>query len=1373
MRKSSILIFTLLLAVLTVGSVIFIQSSAFARILKRAAVKYIPKNIGIDGDFSNLSVQLFPPGIAFVNPIVNVSEKNIADLPSGTHVEAERMELSFRPFQMLSGRVSIHEVKVVNGFLKTAIIPRNTQAKKKKSGVPLSWDDLIEVKAENIVLENMRVDLSIPASELDLKFNAKRIDVESQVKGKHLVYDLFIHLDALDAQTPKDWPYPHQLDSLRVNASLDQDSLQLKEFELVREGTQVIADGQILGDVLKGVGLKADLNLKLMGDMGLMLDFLSQGKKTAESSSKLPTGHIKFEGKTTVELDRPQETLTATGNFTGENVKYMDYQFDRIQVEGAYIAGQGSAGEIQVKKALLEGEEKPKNGGKQLGSGGKVELGAFNYQLGSSAPLEVDAKIERAHIHWLGAALLESFYSLDGRISGDLKIKFTPPTETQAWLIQAHTDWGIQGLQLDNQRHGKIKPLNRIFLIPQTKLVGDVTVNENRVSFTNMTVSSAATQLTVEGGIGIGKKTEFDIKAVGPIDFADFTTLVENDIKGKGGLAIHVHGPGDQVQIDFDGDLTDFYYLRLHFGGFNGRITWDDAPSMLRFKNIQAIKNRTRYVLQGNLNLLGEETMELSVGVPSGNINDFFSIFQDLTKQFEWFPQTLTGDMKGSMKLYGGLALSKMKVDASIQGASWEYLGERFRTVNLQGGYDEGKYFISQFQGLKRTGLVNASISYDTKEILDWSVSTEGLALLDIDHLARLDVPIRGKLTAQSKGKGKMGSIESMTRLRADEVAIRGRAQAPSYLNVQTKNGKATFQGEAVGGQATLDAYYDFTLGNACSIKAEAKNLDFTPIVLLLNPSLLDDQALLSRVSGSYQIGFQSGKFETGSGFFKVEDYLLAKTGTYLKLEKPLDVRIERGTFQITDVSLSSDEGRLSADLRSEQGFLNGQIRGALDLGITEFVTSSVAHGHGLIRMDLKMSGSVKEPLLEGAGKIQNGVIKLASLETPLENIEGRFTLSKWIVRLNEMEADLAGGRATAEGEVELYADRYPRLNLGLNLSGNKIKVFPFQVVKVRGKLGVRGTDRPYLVDGRIFIDNALSREKIANSRGPTSRSAQYTPPPSATSNSDFPLFKLDIAVSAPGNVIIQNELVDLEAKGELKIVNTLDNPRPMGLAQAIQGKILFKDRAFQIQSGTMEFDSPATINPRFEVLATTELNNRKIQMFAAGRLDRYKIEFSSNPPMPENEILSFLALGVSSDDSRRLRMTDRSAYEQGEAASLVLHSLDFNREVQNKTGLQIGIDEATDQTAANSAFRSRAETDTNAASPKIVIRRQLGPRVGLSVGSTVGVGASTQQEVNAEVQVTRRLSVQGVWNRIETANQDEPGRSSYGVDLKVQKRFK
>jgi translocation and assembly module TamB len=136
---------------------------------------------------------------------------------------------------------------------------------------------------------------------------------------------------------------------------------------------------------------------------------------------------------------------------------------------------------------------------------------------------------------------------------------------------------------------------------------------------------------------------------------------------------------------------------------------------------------------------------------------------------------------------------------------------------------------------------------------------------------------------------------------------------------------------------------------------------------------------------------------------------------------------------------------------------------------------------------------------------------------------------------------------------------------------------------------------------------------------------------------------------------------MDLEAKGELKIVGNIDNPKPLGTASVVQGKILFKDRTFQVTNGVMEFDNPAVINPRYEVLAVTEVANRRIQLFSTGRLDDQRFEFSSNPPMAEPEILNLLALGVTGDDTRRFRSNDRSSYEQGEAASLVLHSLDFN----------------------------------------------------------------------------------------------------------------
>jgi translocation and assembly module TamB len=216
---------------------------------------------------------------------------------------------------------------------------------------------------------------------------------------------------------------------------------------------------------------------------------------------------------------------------------------------------------------------------------------------------------------------------------------------------------------------------------------------------------------------------------------------------------------------------------------------------------------------------------------------------------------------------------------------------------------------------------------------------------------------------------------------------------------------------------------------------------------------------------------------------------------------------------------------------------------------------------------------------------------------------------------------------------------------------------------------------------------------------------------------------------------------------------------------------LLFKDHVFQIQSASMRFDNPAVLNPLYSLTATTEISGRRVQLYSSGNIDRPKIELTANPAMTESEILSLLAIGVS-DDGRRIR-SDRSNVEQGEAASLLLHSLDFNRDVQDRTGFEIQLDEAAEAGAAISAFKPRtAETESTAA-PKIVIKRKVGKRVQLSVGSTVGVGTSSQREVNAEYRFTPAFSVLGVWDTLESVDKSQARNTSYGLDFKLQKRFK
>jgi translocation and assembly module TamB len=344
--------------------------------------------------------------------------------------------------------------------------------------------------------------------------------------------------------------------------------------------------------------------------------------------------------------------------------------------------------------------------------------------------------------------------------------------------------------------------------------------------------------------------------------------------------------------------------------------------------------------------------------------------------------------------------------------------------------------------------------------------------------------------------------------------------------------------------------------------------------------------------------------------------------------------------------------------------------------------------------------------------------------------------------------------------------------------------VYPFQYAKVDGALGLHGEKAPYMIDGFISVDSALSKEKILNRKkeGENLKAFQYAPPVSKQGENAVSPFKLNIEVEAQKGVMIQNDLFrDVQAKGTLTLVNTLDAPRVLGRVEVIQGKILFKDHIFEIQNATANFDNPTVINPSFDLNANTEISGVKIQMNATGRIGKMndmKIEFSSHPTMQESEILSLLAVGLTPSDAKKLNASDLSTVQQGEAASLVLHSLDFNRDLEDKTGFQVQLDDSMNPRQGISAFKPQSAADTQI-SPQIIIRRKLGDKLTLSAGSTVGVGTNKSNQVNLDFSVNPNLSVIGVYNNYTTSGtadvQSTQNSSGYsmGLDLKFQKRFK
>jgi hypothetical protein len=1372
MVRKPFLIFITVILVLVAGSLAFIQSGAFARILKGFVARTLPSDLGIEGDFSDLSVKIFPPGVSIRNPKIELKENNVADLLAGSSIDASELHLIFQPVQMLSGTIRVNEIRVITGKLHLILDEKakpRSKAKSKSLRPEFSWDELFQIRAEAISASDTDVRVEWKGSDASLQFHAKDARIAQWSGGGGLGYEVQADVRAIEATPPKSMPALElfqrlgKVDQFEANVRVNAAGMQIHAAKVVGSGVDLQASGSIKGDVVSSKNLAMDLNLLASGAVEDMVRVLALKKTDALAKAE---GKLSFKGLFRGNPADFMSTARLEGAANLEKAKFGPWSADSAKVEGAWVASP-KGGEISLSKAVIESREVARSAPSQPGWGGRVEIGPAKISLESTASVQIPLKLHRAHLHWLAVSAVDNIFGLSFRLSGDVGVNLTlKPT----WSIAAKLE-GLKALefQLDNQQLGKTKILSRVLAVPEVRLDGGVFVDASGLKPQGLTIAMAKSKFAVSGRLDF--RNGYDLLAQGPVYLEDVGLIAESPIGGSGQLTTRIHGPLSSVQVDFETELSNAHYLGLQFGDLKGTISWDDSPSHLIFKDVQARKRRSAYSVDGLIDLSERASIDLKASIPQADIQDFMQIFGVLTKDLWWFPTTLSGPTSGTVSVSGGLELKKMTIATRMSGNSWEFHGERFKQVSLVGGYDKGRYFVSELKTSKRGGQISARVSYDGG--IDWEMNTSDLQLNDFDLFAKLDVPIRGKVAIQSNGSGAEGEIKSNTNITISDTTVRGNGLPGSQLSIKTSGGVAKVSGSAVGGQGLFDVSYDFNSKNPSSLSIALRKLDFSPMLLLLNPKATQDRSLMGSITGSLNLNFNSGEIEKATGSAELSDYRLARTGASFSLTRPVMFAINNGSFDMRELSLKGEEGAATISLTSRKSELDGQVQGDVDLAILEFLTPAVPRARGTATIDVAIGGMLKAPTFFGRASLQGGSVQLAALESPFENLSGKIQIKQNVATIQGFEAELAGGRVLGEGKVEIFADRYPQINIKGRINGSKIKIYPFQYAKIRGGLKIHGDQLPYLMEGSIQVESAMSREKMLTGRQADSlRAVKYTPPPKSRSEGDYPLFKLNIDAIADEGVFIQNDLFDAELKGKVTVVNTVDAPRLLGSAEVIRGRMLFKEHSFQIQSATVNFDSPTVLNPAFNLISSTEINSVKVQLFASGRPDKWKVDLASNPVMPEAEILSLLAIGLTSAETRRIRADDRAVYERGEAASLLLHSLDFNREVQNKTGIQIQLDESVNTQAGNSVFRRPEEASATAA-PKIVVKKRIGQKLDLSYGSTVGIGTNNQREVNAELHLTPGVSVLGVWDNFETFDTESRNRNSYGLDFKLQKRFK
>lgn len=329
---------------------------------------------------------------------------------------------------------------------------------------------------------------------------------------------------------------------------------------------------------------------------------------------------------------------------------------------------------------------------------------------------------------------------------------------------------------------------------------------------------------------------------------------------------------------------------------------------------------------------------------------------------------------------------------------------------------------------------------------------------------------------------------------------------------------------------------------------------------------------------------------------------------------------------------------------------LRASIDGRIDLALlNDFLAVGADRVGGTLNVAIDLEGPLGSPQAGGRITLADGSYQNPRLGVQLTGIQAEAVGDAQSIRLVSLTADTpAGGGLRAEGRLQLDA----------------AAAFPgrFQVTANDARL--IDTD---LVDGRfnadLLLEGALGRAptlsgtisvgrmtvRIAERLGggvTTIDAIELNPPPEleervaaaqraqeeqgATAAVDL---RLDLRVNAPGTVFVVGRGLDARLSGNLRVRGSANDPRIDGSLTLDRGVLEFLSKRLEFRRGEVTFIGGSRIDPAIDFEATVPAGDATAVVNVEGRASDPTIRLSSDPPLPEDEVLSRILFGKGTGD--------------------------------------------------------------------------------------------------------------------------------------------
>ncbi|EAU41927.1 hypothetical protein FP2506_15879 [Fulvimarina pelagi HTCC2506] len=387
----------------------------------------------------------------------------------------------------------------------------------------------------------------------------------------------------------------------------------------------------------------------------------------------------------------------------------------------------------------------------------------------------------------------------------------------------------------------------------------------------------------------------------------------------------------------------------------------------------------------------------------------------------------------------------------------------------------------------------------------------------------------------------------------------------------------------------------------------------------------------------------------------------------------------------------------------------------------------------GTVAIDAIVSGPATQPNVTGTISTSGARFVDATANLIVQNITTTITLNGQTATISAFSASLGqGGTIQVGGTVGLTppfnADISVVLNQGRYTDGEIVTASLSADLSITGPL----TDGPTIA-GDITAEeiNILVPENLpsslaridvthVNARPAVYQQQREINPEAAEGSSGGGGVNLDITFSAPNQVFVRGRGLDLELGGTIEITGSSADPQITGGFDLIRGRFGILGRRLDFEEGTLTFTG--NLVPTLDLLARSDAGEVTVFISVTGPADDPSFTFSSNPVLPQDEVLARLIFQQGTSDLSPLQIA-----QLAEAAASLAG-------VGGSTGLlenlrsQLGVDDLDITTTADGETAVGAGKYIN---DNIYLGVDSTGRV--SVDLDLGAGLKARGSVNAE----------------------------------------